>query len=121
MTRVLIVEDSPDNMKLFTAVLQLHGHVVTGIRDGEHLLAAVEAAKPDIILMDIQLPGLDGFELLRSLNSSGKSRIPVIALTAHAMVGDEERALDAGFSAYITKPIDVMKFPEQVQGVLLNK
>jgi CheY-like chemotaxis protein len=118
MARVLIVEDSPDSMKLFKAVLELRGHEVTGIQDGEHLKDAVEGANPDIILMDIQLPGFDGYELLRSLHSSSGWHIPVVALTAHAMVGDQRRALEAGFEAYITKPIDIMRFPEQVEGVL---
>ncbi|TFH64372.1 MAG: response regulator, partial [Gemmatimonadales bacterium] len=86
--------------------------------DGGHLRDALEASDPEVILMDIQLPGLDGFELLRTVRSSLKSKVPVVALTAHAMVGDQDRAEAAGFNAYITKPIDVIKFPSQVEEVL---
>ena len=118
MARILIVEDSPDNMKLFSAVLGLSGHEVTGLPDGKGLVARVDAWKPALVLMDIQLPGCDGYTLLEELRECGYVDIPVIALTAHAMAGDEERAMEAGFDGYITKPIDVRSFPDQVSKVL---
>ena len=118
MARILIVEDSPDNMKLFRTVLRLKGHEVTGLSGGDGLLQAIEQEPPDLVLMDIQLPGKDGFALLQEIRSSASSRLPVIALTAHAMSGDRERALEAGFDDYITKPIDIRAFPDQVQRAL---
>ena len=121
MARILIVEDSPDNMKLFSAVLGLSGHEVSGLPDGNGLMLRVEDWKPALILMDIQLPGCDGFTLLEELRDCGYVDIPVIALTAHAMAGDEERAMEAGFDGYITKPIDVRSFPDQVANVLEGK
>jgi two-component system cell cycle response regulator DivK len=74
-----------------------------------------------MVLMDIQLPGCDGYTLLEELRECGYVDIPVIALTAHAMAGDEERAMEAGFDGYITKPIDVRSFPDQISRVLENK
>jgi two-component system, cell cycle response regulator DivK len=118
MARILIVEDSPDNMKLFRTILALKGHEVFGLTGGEGLLQAVEEKSPGLVLMDIQLPGKDGFTLLQEIRKSPWSRVRVIALTAHAMIGDRERALDAGFDGYITKPIDIRAFPEQVQRAL---
>ena len=118
MARILIVEDSPDNMKLFRTILGLKGHEVAGLSGGEGLLDAIEQGSPDLVLMDIQLPGKDGFMLLREIRESPLAAVRVIALTAHAMTGDRERALDAGFDGYITKPIDIRNFPDQVQRAL---
>jgi CheY-like chemotaxis protein len=115
VSKILIVEDSPDNMKLFRTLLTLKGHQVTGLTGGEGLLEAIENGSPDLVLMDIQLPGKDGFELLREIRGSPFGTVRVIALTAHAMAGDRERAMQAGFDGYITKPIDVRSFPDQVQ------
>jgi two-component system cell cycle response regulator DivK len=119
--KILIVEDSPDNMKLFRTLLTLKGYEVAGLTGGEGLLAAIEGGAPDLVLMDIQLPGKDGFALLREIRSSPFGTVRVIALTAHAMTGDRERALQAGFDGYITKPIDVRNFPEQVQRALAGE
>jgi two-component system cell cycle response regulator DivK len=118
MAKILIVEDSPDNMKLFSTILGLKGHEVTGLSGGEGLLDAIRGNAPDLVLMDIQLPGKDGFALLQDIRGSGSSGVRVIALTAHAMTGDRERALEAGFDGYITKPIDIRSFPDQVQRAL---
>ena len=119
MAKILIVEDNPDNMKLFTAVLSIRGHQVTGLPGGEQLLAEMDARHPDVVLLDIQLPGEDGFQLLEKLNATlGAARPPVVALTAHAMSGDREKALEAGFSGYLTKPIDVSSFASSVEAFL---
>lgn len=118
MARILIVEDSPDNMKLFSTILALKGHEVTGLSGGEGLLEAIKSRVPDLVLMDIQLPGKDGFALLQEIRQSASLQVRVIALTAHAMTGDRERALEAGFDGYITKPIDIRNFPNQVQRAL---
>jgi two-component system cell cycle response regulator DivK len=114
MATILIVEDSPDNMKLFTTLLTLRQHTVVPLTSGEGLLAAVAESRPDLILMDIQLPGRDGLELVREIRGSPHAAVRVVALTAHAMAGDRERALEAGFDGYIAKPIDIRSFPDQV-------
>jgi two-component system cell cycle response regulator DivK len=118
VAKILIVEDSPDNMKLFRTLLTMKGHQVAGLGGGEGLLQEIEQGKPELVLMDIQLPGKDGFELLREIRRSPFASLRVIALTAHAMTGDRERALQAGFDGYITKPIDVKTFPDQVSRAL---
>ena len=118
MSHILIVEDSPDNMKLFRSLLTLKGHEVTGLPGGEGLLETIESALPELVLRDIQLPGKDGYTLLQEIRESPFRNLRVIALTAHAMSGDRERALQAGFDGYITKPIEVRNFPEQVRRAL---
>jgi two-component system cell cycle response regulator DivK len=100
MARILVVEDSPDNMKLCRAVLTLNGHEVVGLPSGEGLLATLSDATPELVLMDIQLPDKDGFTLLKEIRASPYARLRVIALTAHAMAGDREKALEAGFDGY---------------------
>jgi CheY-like chemotaxis protein len=118
VARILIIEDNPDNMKLFSAVLGLQGHEVVGRADGQGLLEALETESPDLVLMDIQLPGQDGFVLLSEIRASAHRNLRVVALTAHAMAGDEDRALEAGFDGYITKPINIRRFPDQVVSAL---
>jgi len=115
VAKILIVEDNPDNMKLFRAVLSLRQHRVVGLPGGEGLLEALRAERPDLVLLDIQLPGEDGFQLLQKLQDTGEALPPVLALTAHAMSGDREKALEAGFEGYLTKPIDVGSFAETVE------
>jgi CheY-like chemotaxis protein len=119
--KILIVEDSPDNMKLFRTLLTLKGHEVTGLTGGESLLRSLEEFGPDLVLMDIQLPGKDGFALLREIRSSRHSKLTVVALSAHAMAGDRERALEAGFDGYITKPIEIRQFPGQITRALAGE
>lgn len=118
LATILIVEDSPDNMKLFSTLLTFRGHRVVQLPGGEGLMAALEQARPDLILMDIQLPGQDGFALLQEIRASAHRDRPVVALTAHAMSGDRERAIAAGFIGYITKPIDIRTFPAEVEAAL---
>ncbi len=118
MATILIVEDSPDNMKLFRALLTMKGHRIVELTSGVGLLDTIESAQPTLVLMDIQLPGKDGFALLKEIRESPHGRLSVVALTAHAMAGDRERALQAGFDGYVTKPIDIRRFPEQVARAL---
>jgi CheY-like chemotaxis protein len=115
VSKILIVEDSPDNMKLFRTLLTLRGHEVVGLSGGDGMLQTIERERPVLVLMDIQLPGADGFALLSEIRRSPHAGLRVLALTAHAMHGDRERALEAGFDGYITKPIDIRAFPAQVQ------
>jgi two-component system cell cycle response regulator DivK len=118
MATILIVEDSPDNMKLFRTLLVLRKHTVVALTSGDGLLDTIEQSQPALVLMDIQLPGRDGFALLEEIRASPHRALRVVALTAHAMAGDRERALAAGFDGYITKPIDIRSFPEQVARAL---
>ena len=118
VARILVVEDSPDNMKLFRTLLTLEGHEVTGLPGGEELLETIARTDPELVLMDIQLPGKDGFTLLGELRRSPHAAVRVVALTAHAMTGDRERAMQSGFDGYITKPIDIRVFPELVKQAL---
>ena len=118
MATILIVEDSTDNLKLFRTLLTLKGHEVIERQDGTDLLQILAREEPDLVLMDIQLPGRDGFALLESIRGSAQAHHKVVALTAHAMAGDRERALSAGFDDHITKPIDIRAFPEQIDHIL---
>jgi CheY-like chemotaxis protein len=121
VARILIVEDSPDNMKLFRTLLTLKGHEVTGLPGGEGMLETIGRTAPELVLMDIQLPGKDGYELLAEIRESTHRGLRVLALTAHAMSGDRERALQAGFDGYITKPIEIRGFPELVKRALAGE
>jgi CheY-like chemotaxis protein len=121
VSRILVVEDSPDNMKLARTLLRLKGHEVTELWSGEGLLETIESSSPELVLMDIQLPGKDGFGLLEEIRQSPYRALRVIALTAHAMSGDRERALQAGFDGYITKPIDIRQFPDQIARALAGE
>ena len=115
MARILVVDDNPHNAKLARVVLSGAGHEVLTAADAEEAQALVRSATPQLILMDLQLPGMDGLELTRRLKSDpATAAIPVLALTANAMRGDDERARAAGCEAYITKPIDTRRLPEQV-------
>jgi two-component system cell cycle response regulator DivK len=106
MATVLIIEDNPANMALATFVVQSAGHTVIGATDAETGLTMARAERPFLILMDIQLPGMDGLEATRRLKGDDETRaIPVIALTALAMKGDEERIRAAGCDGYIAKPL----------------
>jgi len=116
---ILVVEDNPSNLKLVSELLKAHGYRVVESATGEEALDALKFIRPDLILMDIQLPGMDGLQVARSLRDDPETRgIPVVALTAHAMKGDEARAREAGCVGYIPKPIDTAQFPSQVTGFL---
>ena len=117
MTRlkVLIVEDHALNMELVVDVLEAAGYSVLQARDAERGMTLARAEKPQLVLMDVGLPGIDGLSATAALKSDPLTRsIPVIALTSHAMKGDRERILAAGCSGYITKPIDTRSLPRTV-------
>jgi len=117
--RILIVDDNPINLKLASQVLEVEGCTVDQARDAEQAQELLQHMTPDLILMDIALPGMDGLTLTRKLKTDEKLRhIPVVAMTAFAMKGDDRKALDAGCDGYITKPIDTRKFPQQVAAFL---
>lgn len=113
---VLLVEDNDRNLKLARDVLEYAGFTVLVAVSGEDAVVRAASARPDLVLMDLQLPGIDGHEALSRLRRDQRtSDIPVVALTAFAMREDRERALAAGFDGYLHKPIDVRRFPDQVR------
>jgi two-component system cell cycle response regulator DivK len=115
MGKVLIVEDNAANMKLASFLVERAGHTVLPAADAETGLTLARERHPDLILMDIQLPGMDGLEAIRLLKADGETRsIPVIALTALAMKGDEERIRAAGCDGYIAKPIRYQELLEAI-------
>lgn len=114
-SRVLIVDDNPTNLKLVAYLVRANGYEVDTAGDAEAALAAIAAHRPALILMDLQLPGIDGLELTRRLKSDPATRdIKIIAVTAYAMKGDEDKAREAGCDDYVTKPIDTRGLPEMI-------
>ena len=112
---VLVVDDNPTNLKLIAYLLQAKGYEVRTAADAESALELVRSARPRLILMDLQLPGMDGLELTRQLKRNPETRdIVVIAVTAYAMRGDEQRARAAGCDDYMAKPIDPRALPAVV-------
>jgi len=117
--RILVVDDNPTNLKLAMCVLELEDYQVDQAVDAEQALVFLRDIVPDLILMDISLPGMDGLTLTRKLKDQDRFKhVPIVALTAFAMKGDEERAREAGCDGYIAKPIDTRAFPAQVAGYL---
>ncbi|MFC0243402.1 response regulator [Rhodopseudomonas telluris] len=113
---VLIVEDNELNMKLFRDLLEAHGYQTAGTSNGYEALELVRKLRPDLILMDIQLPQVSGLDVTRWIKDDPDLRhIPVVAVTAFAMKGDEERIREGGCEAYLSKPISVGKFIETVR------
>jgi two-component system, cell cycle response regulator DivK len=118
---VLVVDDNPTNLKLLSYVLSSQGYDVQTAADGSMALEAVRNRRPRLILMDLQLPGMDGLEVTRRLKADPATRgIVILAVTAYAMKGDEERALAAGCDGYIAKPINTRTFPALVGGYLVR-
>lgn len=116
---VLVVEDNDMNMQLVEYLLEEGGYAIVKATSGEEALAITRDAKkpaPDLILMDIHLPGMDGLSVVRQMKTDARTqRVPILALTAHAMRGDKDRFLDAGCDGYISKPIDVKTFLSSIE------
>jgi two-component system cell cycle response regulator DivK len=120
--KILVVDDNQDNRELVIKVLKSKGYLLMEATDGEAALEQAIKQKPDLILMDISLPKIDGYEVTRRLKEQESFKaVPIIALTAHAMKGDREKALEAGCDGYIPKPISVRELPDQIQTFLYNK
>jgi len=116
---ILIVDDNPSNLRLVKFLLEKRGYRVRVARDATAALAELDQDDPDLILMDLQLPGVDGFELTRRIKAEPRTHaIPIVAVTAYAMKGDEERARAAGCEGYVTKPIDTRTLPKVVRTFL---
>ena len=120
--KVLVVEDDPFNMKVVLMSLRRNDYVLLQAKDGQEALDVAIQERPDVILMDIQLPKIDGLEVTRRLREMPDFRdVPIIALTAYAMEGDEEKAIEAGCDAYLTKPVDTRQLPEVISRILLRR
>lgn len=116
---ILVVEDRALNLKLLRLILERRGYRVSEASDAEQARASVSKQRPELILMDIQLPDVDGLQLTRELKSdNGLRGIPIVAVTSCAMVGDEQRALAAGCDAYVSKPIDKTKLMDRIEWLL---
>jgi len=114
---VLVVEDNEKNMKLFRDVLQASGFATLEAASAEEGIELAVANQPGLVLMDVQLPGIDGVEALARLRADERTAaIPVLALTAQAMRGDRERFIEAGFDGYLSKPVDVLELIDAVKG-----
>ena len=113
--RILIVDDNATNLKLVAYLMKAHGYDVDSALDAEGALESIGRRRPEVILMDIQLPGIDGLELTRRLKADPGTRdIIIIAVTAYAMKGDQDKALAVGCDDYITKPIDTRALPDTI-------
>jgi two-component system cell cycle response regulator DivK len=116
---VLIVEDDPRNMKLIRDLLQRHGYATLEAGNGEEGVNLAIEKRPDLILMDIQMPVMDGLEATRIIKANAMTKdIPIVALTSYAMREDEDRLIQAGCDGYLAKPIDTRKFPKEISAYL---
>jgi two-component system cell cycle response regulator DivK len=120
--KILIVEDNPQNMRLIEMALSVDQYTLLEATNGEEALEVAQKERPDLIIMDIQLPKMSGLEVTRNLREIPEfNRTPIIAITAYAMKGDEEKALDAGCNAYLSKPIRARDLPNLIARMLLQQ
>ena len=120
--RILIIEDNPKNLKIMVDLLTYHGFGTLEAQDGESGIEMAIREKPDLILMDVQLPRIDGYEATKRFKSNEETKnIPVIIVTSFAMKNEEERAREVGCDEYVSKPIDIKKFVETVKKFLPGK
>jgi two-component system cell cycle response regulator DivK len=120
--RILVVEDNPDNCELVRFLLENAGYEVLAARTGSQGLEMAVQELPDLILMDLTLPVMDGWTAARELKANTKTaHIPLLALTAHTLPGDRQRALESGFNGYISKPINIARFTESIAYALNGK
>jgi CheY-like chemotaxis protein len=118
---ILVVDDNPANLKLLSYVLTNQGYEIRTAADADEALAVLQSFQPRLMLLDLQLPGMDGWELARRLKADpGQRGVLIVAVTASAMKGDEERAIEAGCDGYITKPIDTRTLPKLVASYLAS-
>jgi two-component system cell cycle response regulator DivK len=118
--KILVVEDNELNLKLFCELLRAHGYQAEPVRDGREAVARAREFGPDLVVMDIQMPHISGLELIEQMKGDEElKRVPIMAVTAYAAKGDEERIRDAGAEGYVSKPISVMRFVEAVAGLLV--
>ena len=119
MAKILIVEDNALNIKLFCDLLAAHGHEPEAVTDSREALDTARAFRPDLVITDIQLPHVTGLEIIRGIREDSKLKdVPIMAVTAYAAQGDDERIRAAGAQSYVSKPISVARFVEAVEGLL---
>ena len=119
MAKILVVEDNALNIKLFCDLLKAHGHDAQPVTDSRDALAAARSFAPDLIITDIQLPHVSGIELMQLVRADDElGDVPIMAVTAYAAPGDDERIRAAGAQSYVSKPISVVRFVEAVEGLL---
>jgi two-component system cell cycle response regulator DivK len=119
LAKILVVEDNALNIKLFCDLLTAHGHETAPVTDSRDALDAARSFKPDLVITDIQLPYITGIELMEMLRADDDLKdVPIMAVTAYAAAGDDERIKAAGAQAYVSKPISVMRFAETVDQLL---
>lgn len=117
--RVMVVEDNDLNRKLFRDVLQANGYEVASVSDGFEVIQTAKKFSPDLIIMDIQLPGISGIDLIQSASEDSVLRkVPILAVTAFAAKGDEERIVSAGASGYLSKPVSIVPFMSTVNALI---
>jgi two-component system cell cycle response regulator DivK len=117
--KILVVEDNELNLKLFCDLLRAHGYEAEPVRDGREAVERARGFEPDLIVMDIQMPHITGLELIEQLKADDDLKpIPIMAVTAYAAKGDEERIRDAGAEGYVSKPISVIRFVDAVSSLL---
>jgi two-component system cell cycle response regulator DivK len=117
--KILVVEDNELNLRLFCDLLRAHGYEAEAVRDGREAIERARAFAPDLVVMDIQMPHISGLELIERMKADAElRRPPIMAVTAYAAKGDEERIRDAGAEGYVSKPISVLKFVEAVRALL---
>lgn len=122
MSKVLIAEDNPVNRELLRELLEARGYVVVEACDGEEALRAIEETQPDILLLDLGMPVLDGFATVRRIRENpALAPLPVLAVTAYAMQGDRERIVAAGFDGYLSKPINASKLFQEMERLLARR
>ena len=122
LAKILIVEDNALNIKLFCDLLAAHGHEPEAVTDSRLALEAAKAFSPELVITDIQLPHVSGLELIRLIRADEQLKeVPIMAVTAYASVGDEERIRGAGAESYVTKPISVARFVQEVDALLARK
>jgi CheY-like chemotaxis protein len=122
MALVLVVEDQDENLDLMVYLLTAFGHETLVARDGAEGVAVAAQARPDLVVMDLQMPVMDGYEAAARLKADpGLAEIPLVAVTAYAMVGDQERILRRGFDGYLTKPIDAEVFVSELERHLTSR
>jgi len=120
--KILVVEDNPLNMRLIEMTLRRRGYMLLMASDGQEAIKMALIERPDLIIMDIQLPGINGLDVTRKLRKTPPvSDTPIIGVTAYAMKGDREKIIEAGCDAYLSKPVDTRQLPELVARMLLTK
>jgi CheY-like chemotaxis protein len=119
MSKILIAEDNPVNRELLRELLEIRGHTVAEACDGEEALRIIEQTQPDVLLLDIGMPVLDGYAVARKIRENpGLAQLPILAITAYAMQGDREKILHSGFDGYLSKPLNARALAQELDRVL---